>query len=325
MIKKDMKLNEFYPEIEPYNTGMLKVSDIHTLYYEEVGNPKGKPIVFLHGGPGAGLCTDYRRYFDSEFYRVILFDQRGAGKSTPHAELRENTSWELVEDIEKLRKHLEIDKWIVFGGSWGSTLALLYAINHPDKTLALVLRGIFLGRKSEIDWTFQHGANMVYPEKWEVYHDLIPKDEQDNMIKAYYKRLTSDDEKIRINAAKAWSVWEGSIVKLFPNEEETMDEFGDTHLALSMARTECHYFYYNMFYESDNYIMENVDKIKDIPCRIVNGRYDMDCPVGTAWELHKALPKSEIDIVKDAGHSGVETGTVSGLIQACEDFKELYF
>lgn len=319
-----MKINEFYPEIEPYNTGMLKVSNIHTLYYEEVGNPKGKPIVFLHGGPGAGLCNDYRRYFDPEFYRVILFDQRGAGKSTPHAELRENTSWELVEDIEKIRKHLEIDKWIVFGGSWGSTLALLYAINHPDKTLALVLRGIFLGRKSEIDWIFQQGANMVFPEKWEVYYNLIPKEEQGNMIKAYYKRLTSDDEKTRMDAAKAWSVWEGSIVKLFPNEEETMDEFGDPHLALSMARTECHYFYNNMFYDSDNYIMENVDKIKNIPCRIVNGRYDMDCPVGTAWELHKALPKSEINIVKDAGHSGVETGTVSGLIQACEDFKNLY-
>lgn len=312
-----------FPEIEPYKTGTLKVSELHTMYYEEVGNPNGEPILFLHGGPGAGLSEGYRRYFDPEFYRIILFDQRGAGKSIPHAELRENTTKHLVEDIEKLREHLNIEKWVVLGGSWGTTLALTYAINHPSKVLGLILRGIFLGTKSEIDWIYQDGASKIYPDKWEEYFNLIPENERGNMIEAYYKRLTSNNEEERLKAARAWSMWEGSIVNLIP-DDETIEEFGSSGLALSMARTECHYFINNMFNESDNYILEHADRIKDIPCRIVHGRYDMDCRVFAAWELHKLLPKSELKIIKDAGHSGMEPGTISELVQAAEDFKKLY-
>lgn len=318
-----MSQRKLYPEIEPYNTGMLKVSELHTMYYEEVGNPEGKPILFLHGGPGAGLSSDYRRYFDPEFYRIILFNQRGAGKSTPHAELRENTTAHLVSDIEKLREHLNIEKWIVLGGSWGTTLALNYAINHPSKVVGLILRGIFLGRKTDIDWLYQEGASNIYPDKWEEYYNLIPEEERGNMIKAYYKRLTSENEEERLKAAKAWSVWEGNVVNLIPNEK-TIEEFGASSLALSMARTECHYFINNMFNESDNHILENTDKIKHIPCRIVHGRYDMDCRISGAWELHKLLPKSELIIVKDAGHSGMEPGILSELVQATDDFKKLY-
>lgn len=318
-----MEKRQLFPEIEPYNTGMLKVSDLHTLYYEEVGNPEGKPILFLHGGPGAGLSAAYRRYFDPKFYRVILFDQRGAGKSTPHAELKDNTTQHLVDDIEKIREHLNIDKWVVLGGSWGTTLALTYAIHHPSKVMGLILRGIFLGTKAEIDWIYQEGASNIYPDKWEDYFELIPEEERGNMIEAYYKRLTSDDEEERLKAARAWSVWEGNIVNLIP-DEETIKEFGESGLALSMARTECHYFINNMFNESDNYILENADKIKDIPCRIVHGRYDMDCRIYAAWKLQKLLPKSELKIIKDAGHSGMEPGTLSELVQATEDFKKLY-
>ena len=318
-----MERKKLFPEIQPYNSGMLKVSDLHTLYYEEVGNPKGEPILFLHGGPGGGLSDAYRRYFDPNFYRVILFDQRGAGKSTPHAELRENTTENLVFDIEKLRKHLNIDKWVVLGGSWGTTLALTYAIHYPKMVLGLILRGIFLGTKAEIDWIYQEGASEIYPDKWEDYLKLIPEGERDNMIEAYYKRLTSDNDEERLKAAKAWSIWEGNIVNLIP-DEESINKFGQSGLALSMARTECHYFINNMFNESDNYILENAYKIKDIPCRIVHGRYDMDCRISAAWKLHKLLPKSKLEIIKDAGHSGMEPGTLSELVKATEDFKRLY-
>lgn len=318
-----MDRKKLYPEIKPYNTGMLKVSDLHTLYYEEVGNPKGKPILFLHGGPGAGLSQKYRRYFDPKFYRIILFDQRGAGKSKPHAELKENTTKHLVADIENIRDYLNINKWIVFGGSWGTTLALTYAICHPDKVIGLILRGIFLGRKSDVHWLFQEGSSNIYPDKWEDFIKIIPENERDNMIKAYYKRLTSNNEEERLQAAKAWSIWEGNVVLLLP-DEKNIEKFGSSDLALSMARCECHYFINNMFNETDNYILENTDKIEDIPCRIVHGRYDMDCRLSGAWELHKKLPLSDLRIVKDAGHSGMEPGTISELVQATEDFKTLY-
>ena len=318
-----MKRKELFPKIEPYNTGMLKVSNLHTLYYEEVGNPKGNSILFLHGGPGAGLSEKYRRYFDPKFYRIILFDQRGAGKSTPHAELKENTTQNLVQDIEEIRQHLNIDKWIVFGGSWGTTLALTYAIYHPSKIIGLILRGIFLGRKSDINWLYQEGASYIYPDKWEDYLSIIPSKERGNLIKAYYKRLTSDNEDEKLAAAKAWSIWEGNVVNLIP-DEESIKKFGESDLALSMARTECHYFINNLFFDSDNFILENAGIIKDIPCRIVHGRYDVDCRLTGAWELKKLLPKSDLKIVQDAGHSGMEPGTISELVQAAEDFKILY-
>jgi len=314
---------KLFKEIEPYNSGMLKVSDLHTLYYEEVGNPEGKPIVVFHGGPGAGISTDYRRYFDPLFYRIILFDQRGAGKSTPHAELKDNTTEHLIEDIEKLRVFLNIQKWVVLGGSWGTTLALSYGIKHPDKVYGLILRGIFLGRKEDINWLYQEGASNIYPDKWENYKKIIPEDERYDYVTAYYNRLTSNDEKIRMEAAKAWSIWEGSVVNLLPNEE-TVKAFGESDLALSIARLECHYFYNNMFNDNDNYILENIDKIKDIPCRIVHGRYDMDCRLSGAWELQSKLNNSKLCIVKDAGHSGMEPGTISELVNATEEFKKLY-
>lgn len=314
---------KLYPEIEPYNTGMLKVSDIHSIYYEEAGNKNGKPVVYLHGGPGAGISADCRRFFDPEFYRIILFDQRGAGKSTPHAELKDNTTQHLVEDMEKLRKELNVDKWLVFGGSWGSTLALTYAIHHKENVSGLVLRGIFLGRKDEIDWNFQgNGSSNIYPDKWEPYYNFIPDEEKHDMVKAYYKRLTSENKEERLNAARIWSVWEGNIINLLPNEK-TVADFGKDETALSVARTECHYFINKMFNETDNYILENVHKIKDIPCRIVHGRYDMNCRMVSAWELHKALPQSELRIVPDAGHSSMEPGIISELVQSTDDFKNI--
>lgn len=319
----DLDMNILFPEIEPYKKGELKVSSIHTIYYEEVGNPKGKPILFIHGGPGAGLDPIYRRFFDPEFYRIILFDQRGCGKSTPHAELKENTTWHLVYDMERLREHCNINKWIVFGGSWGSTLALIYAINNPENVLGMILRGIWLSRKSEVDWLYQEGASMIYPEVWENYLNPIAKDERVDLVKAYYDALTDEDENRQIEAAKAWSIWEGSISKLLPSQK-LIESFGDPHNAISIARIECHYFINNMFAKSDDYILENIDKITDIPAIIVNGRYDIVCPIGTAWELHKALPKSEFIVVRDAGHSATEEGTISELVTACERFKTLY-
>ncbi len=313
-------MRAFYPAIEPYETGTLPVSDLHTLYYELCGNPDGTPVVFLHGGPGGGINPTYRRFFDPAAYRVVLFDQRGAGRSTPHAELKENTTWDLVRDIERLREHLGVERWVVFGGSWGSTLALAYAEMHPEAVRALVLRGIFLCRKKEIDWFYQSGASAIFPDMWQQYLDVIPEAERGDMLTAYHKRLTGDDEAERLRAARAWSVWEAGTSKLHP-DVRLMDEFEEAHLALSLARIEAHYFVNNAFFNTDNYLIENVNAIRHIPTDIIQGRYDVVCPMMSAWELHEAFPEAGLNIIPDAGHSSLEVGISAALIEAADKFR----
>jgi len=313
-------MKTLYPEIEPFDTGMLKVSEIHDIYFERVGNPDGIPVVFLHGGPGGGLIPMYRRFFDPAAYHVVLFDQRGSGHSTPHAELRENTTWNLIDDIERLRERFGVEKWLVFGGSWGSTLSLAYAETHPDRCLGLILRGIFLTRRKELEWFYQKGASEIFPDFWERYRDEIPEAERGDFMTAYYKRLTSDDEKTRLSAARAWSVWEGSTSKLYPSED-LMNHWEGEQEALSLARIECHYFMNNSFFPSENYLIENVDKIRHIPTVIVQGRYDVVCPATSAWDLHKAFPEADLQIIQDAGHSISEPGITSALIGATDNFK----
>lgn len=316
-------MREFYPEIDVNQSGMLKVSDIHTLYWEDCGNPKGQPILFLHGGPGGGIDPAYRRFFDPQAYRIILFDQRGSGKSTPCAELKENTTWDLVADIEKIREMLGIEKWVVFGGSWGSTLSLTYAITHPERCHALVLRGIFLCRPSEIKWFYQEGASQIFPDVWEQYLNVIPANERNDMVTAYYKRLTSSDEKTRLEAAKAWSKWEAATSRLIV-DPKAIDEFEDPEYALSFARIECHYFMNNAFFKTKNWILENIEKIRHIPSVIIQGRYDVVCPATSAWELHRAWPEAEFKIIADAGHSMSEPGIRSALIEATDKFRNKF-
>jgi proline iminopeptidase, Neisseria-type subfamily len=313
---------EFYPEIEPNNKGMLKVSDIHTLYWEECGNPQGQPVVFLHGGPGGGIAPDHRRFFDPKFYRIILFDQRGSGQSVPCAELKENTTWDLVEDIERIRKMLNIEKWVVFGGSWGSTLALAYAITHTEKVKALVLRGIFLCRPSEIKWFYQEGASQIFPDVWDEYLKPIPENERHDMVTAYYKRLTHENADIRLQAAKAWSKWEAATSRLIV-DPKAIDEFDDPEYALSFARIECHYFTNNAFFKTENWLLENVNKIRHIPGFIVQGRYDVVCPARSAWDLHKAWPEAKFQFIADSGHAAGEPGIRSALIEATDACKKL--
>jgi proline iminopeptidase len=315
-------MRSLYPPVEPYDQGWLPVSPIHTLYYEQSGNPAGLPIVFLHGGPGIGTVPEFRRFFDPATYRIILFDQRGAGQSTPHASLVDNTTWHLVADIETLRTHLGVKDWLVFGGSWGSTLALAYAQTHPDRVRALILRGIFLCRPKEIRWFYQAGASAIYADVWEQYVAVIPEAERADMLSAYYRRLTSEDEGVRLEAARAWSIWEGSTSKLLP-DSQLIEEFGDPHNALSLARIECHYFMNNTFFETDNYLIEHVDKIRHIPACIVQGRYDVVCPMMSAWELHRAWPEADFHIIADAGHSALEPGIRSALVEATDRFRAL--
>ncbi len=319
-----MTEHKLFPEIEPYNIETLKVSDIHTICFEEVGNPLGKPAVFLHGGPGVGILPDYRRFFDPDFFRIVLPDQRGAGRSTPAAELRENTTWDIVEDLEKLRLHLGIEKWIIMGGSWGSTLALSYSITHPTSVAGIIIRGVFLARPSEIKWLHQEGGGSnIFPDEWEKYVAPIPEDERENTVKAYYKILTGKDEVAKINAARAWTRWQAFTMTLIPNPK-SIDEMINDSTALSIGRIECHYTVNNFFMRSDNYLLENADKIQDIPCRIVQGRYDVICPMISAWDLHKALKQSDLRIVPNGSHSPMDAGMVHELVQASEDFKRLY-
>ena len=315
-------MRTLYPEIEPYDSGLLKVTDVHQLYYEQCGNPNGKPVVFLHGGPGAGLIPDYRRFFDPEAYRVVLFEQRGAGRSTPHASLDDNTTWHLVQDVEAIREHFRIDQWLVFGGSWGSTLALAYAESHPERVRGLVLRGMFLCRPKEISWFYEdsQGASAIFPDNWEQYVRLIPEGERDDMIHAYYRRLTSSDQSVRLEAAKAWSIWEASALKLLP-DQSVIDDFSEPDMAIALARIECHYFVNNCFFETDNYLIENVDRIRHIPAWIVHGRYDVICPVMNAWDLHRAWPEATLRIIPDAGHAATESGIVDALITATDSFR----
>ena len=314
------KLRTLYPSIEPYRTGYLPVDSIHTLYFEECGNPDGKPILFLHGGPGIGIYPYHRTFFDPAHYRIILFDQRGCGKSIPFSELENNTTWDLVEDIERLRKHLQIENWVVFGGSWGSTLGLSYAIKHAENVNGLILRGIFLCRPKEIQWYYQFGAHHIYPDQWEHYISPIPLEERNDFVQAFYKRLTSSDPQERKEAAQAWSGWEGATSKLLFDAANfasyTADDSAD-----SIARIECHYFIHNTFFETDNWIIDNIDAIRHIPCVIVQGRYDICCPMESAWELHTAWPEAKLEIIPDAGHAAAEPGILDALIRATDAFQ----
>lgn len=309
-----------YPEIEPYDTGMLPVSALHTLYYEQCGNPRGKPAVFLHGGPGAGCNAKCRRFFDPEAYRIILFDQRGCGRSTPHAELRENTTWDLVADIERLRQHLAPERWQVFGGSWGSTLALAYAETHPDKVTELVLRGIFMLRKWELEWFYQKGCDALFPDAWEAYLAAIPPAEHGDLIGAYHRRLTSDDPAVRLAAAQAWSVWEASTSFLLQNESYIAASAGD-QFALAFARIENHYFVNRGFFEYDDQLLRGADRLRGIPALIAQGRYDVVCPLRSAWDLHRAWPQARLEIIPDAGHSAFEPGITDALVRATDSYR----
>lgn len=308
-----------YPDVEPFDSGRLPVSGLHTLYYEQCGNPHGKPVVFLHGGPGAGCNPKCRRFFDPTVYRIVLFDQRGCGRSTPHAELRENTTWDLVTDIERLRAHLRIERWQVFGGSWGSTLALAYAETHPERVTELVLRGIFMLRQQELQWFYQRGCDMLYPDAWEKYLAAIPAAEHDDLIMAYHKRLVSNDPAVRLAAARAWSVWEASTSFLLQNEAYVAASASD-EFALAFAGIENHYFVNRGFFEHDDQLLRNAQRLRCIPAVIVQGRYDVVCPARSAWDLHRAWPQAELRIVPDAGHSAFEPGNVHELVGATDRF-----
>ncbi|HET9817671.1 MAG TPA: prolyl aminopeptidase [Rhodanobacteraceae bacterium] len=313
-------MRELYPEIEPYRTERFPVSDRHTLYLEECGNSEGLPVVFLHGGPGAGLEVYHRRFFDPQRYRVVLFDQRGAGKSTPFADLEDNTTQALIADLEKIRVHLGIERWLVFGGSWGSTLALAYAETHPERVTALVVRGIFLGRPEEDSWLFQEGgASRIWPEAWQRFASAIPPDERGDMLGAYWKRLTSDDEAVRIAAARAWAAWEGSALTL-AQSPETVAEFSEPGVAVSLARIEAHYFRNRVFLEP-NQLLRDIDRIRHIPAVIVHGRYDIICPAKTAFDLHAAWPEAEFHVVV-AGHAASEPAIVDKLVEATDAFAD---
>jgi proline iminopeptidase len=303
-----------FPAINPEYSQHLRVSDHHELYIEESGNPDGVPVVFLHGGPGASCEPVHRRYFDPEQYRIILFDQRGSGKSRPHASLEDNTTPRLIEDLEKIREHLKVDKWVVFGGSWGSTLALAYAEAHAERVLGLVLRGIFLCRKQDIHWFYQNGTSRLFPDAWKEFISPIPPAERGDLVAAYYKRLTSDNELERMAAAKAWSIWEGSTATLRSNHR-VLDYFSDPHIALSIARIECHYFINNCFM-TENQLLENIHKIEHIPGFIVHGRYDVICPVDQAYELDHHWTESTLKIIPDAGHAVSEVGITQALIES---------
>lgn len=308
---------DLYEPIEPYRSGFLNVDGGHTIYFEESGNPDGKPVVFLHGGPGGGSDPKHRRYFNPKKYRIVIFDQRGCGRSTPFASLESNTTWHLVSDIEALRQHLGIEQWVVFGGSWGSTLALVYAQTHPERVQGLILRGIFLLRKWEIDWFYQDGASHLFPDYWEEFVAPIPEAERGDMVSAYYKRLTSSNMAERLEAAKAWSTWEGRTVHFIPDETE-IAKFATGQFAEPFARIECHYFMHGGWLSGDKAILKNIDKIRHIPAVIVQGRYDVVCPVESAWALHRAWPEAKFVIVPTAGHAASEPGIVHELITATD-------
>jgi len=313
-------MNDLFPEIRPYRTENLAVDDVHTLYVEEVGNPDGIPALFLHGGPGAGCESYHRRFFDPERYRVVLFDQRGAGRSTPHADLRNNTTWDLVADIERIREHLGIERWLLFGGSWGSTLALAYAETHPERVSGLILRGVFLCRRHEIRWFYQQGASRLFPDFWEDFVSPIDLADRHDMLNAYHRLLTGPDEVRRLSAAKAWSVWEGRTATLV-SDERVASHFAQAHVALSMARIECHYFMNDAFLKP-NQLLEQASRLEGIPGVIVHGRYDVICPLENAWQLHEAWSGSELSIITEAGHSATEPGTRSRLVEATQAFAE---
>ena len=306
-------MNNLFDSLKPYVSHHIQVDDLHTLYIEECGNPAGIPVVFLHGGPGAGCAPYHRRYFDPEVYRIVLFDQRGCGKSTPHACLESNTSWDLVADIELIRNHLRIKQWVVFGGSWGSTLGLLYAQTHPDSVSGLILRGVFLARDKDVQWFYQQGASKLFPDYWEKFIELVPESERGDMVAAYSRQLTGDNEIQQLRAAKAWSLWEG-VTATLQTDKGVIDSFSNSHTALSIARIECHYFMHNCWLEP-NQLINNMGVIRHIPGYIVHGRYDVICPVEQAWELASAWPEAELSIISDAGHAIVESGITDALLR----------
>lgn len=309
-----------FPSIQPFNSGYLQVSQIHNLYYEEVGNPAGTPVLFLHGGPGGGINTYVRRFFNPKHYRAVLFDQRGSGKSTPYACIEENTTQDLINDIEVLREKLNIDSWVVMGGSWGSTLALLYAIHHPSRVRALILRGVFLARPCEIDWLYgPNGAARIFPKDYSYFVAALTAEEQ-TLIPSFLKRLTDSSLEVQHRAVNDWNRWEMGISQLIPVEEP--EDFHNTlEEGLAIARIEAHYFTHNSFLPSNNYILENCDAISHIPCEIVQGRYDIVCPPQSAYELHQKLPLSNLHIIPDAGHSSIERGVSRGLHTALKKFQ----
>mgnify|MGYP003856069859 FL=1 len=314
IIQRQQPMHTIYPEIHPYKVHQLPVSDIHTLYMEESGNPKGIPVLFVHGGPGGGSDPKSRRFFDPEQYRIIVFDQRGAGKSTPHAELSENSTQHLISDIEKIRQHLDVKSWVLFGGSWGSTLSLLYSQAFPDRVLELILRGIFLCRKKDLHWFYQDGASQIFPDEWQQFIKPITQAQRNNFISAYYKSLTSENELERMAAAKAWSGWEGACSTLKTNKT-VKDHFTQPQTALAMARIECHFFINDSFIE-ENQIIKNMNKIEHIPGVIIHGRYDMVCPVDNAFELKNNWLEARLNIIREAGHSAFDPGITDALIRA---------
>ncbi|MCZ6566111.1 MAG: prolyl aminopeptidase [Gammaproteobacteria bacterium] len=316
-----MELLELYPSIEPYHEFQLKVDELHTVWIEECGNPHGLPVVFLHGGPGAACEAFQRRFFDPKYYRIILFDQRGCGRSTPHAELRNNTTQDLVADIERIRNYLNIEKWLVFGGSWGSTLALAYAQAHANRVTGLILRGVFLCRSRDIQWFYQDGASYIYPDLWQHYIQVIPEEERDDLLAAFYKRLICDDEEIQIEAARAWSIWEGSTSNLI-TKPAVLNYFSNDAIALSLARIECHYFNNDSFLRKEQ-LLKDAYKLENIPGVIVHGRYDVVCPIEQAFALHQAWPSAEFIIAQQSGHSATEPEIVDALIRATQKFGQL--
>ena len=313
------KRRDLYPAIEPYDHGILSVTDGHEIYYEQSGNPHGKPAIYLHGGPGGGCGPGQRRVFDPKKYRIILFDQRGCGRSRPFASLENNTTWDLVADIERLRNHLGITQWQVCGGSWGSTLALAYGQTHPDKVTELILRGIFTLRKSELDWYYQYGASRIFPDEWDKFLAPIPENERGDLMQAYYRRLTGDDYEAQLQAARAWSMWEGSTINLLQRPGQ-IQHFGSERFAIAFARIECHYFVNKGWFQSDNWLIDHTDIINHIPTVIIQGRYDVCTPMATAWELHKAMPDAEFHVIADAGHSFDEPGISDALVKATDKY-----
>ncbi len=322
MNTKPVTRRKLYPHTEPRRVGRLKVSNIHEMYWEDTGPTNGIAVLGLHGGPGGGASPEMRRFFDPRKYRMVLFDQRGCGRSTPHSSLEDNTTWHLIEDIEKLRVHLGIEKWLVFGGSWGSTLALAYAETHPERVSGLLLRGIFLLTEAEIRWFYQEGASRIFPDAYDRYIAPIPESERGDLLNAFHRRLMSDDKEARLEAARAWACWEGETLSI-RGPSVRPPRFDDEGFVDAFARIECHYFHNGGFFEKDGWLLDQAHVLKNIPGVIVHGRYDVVTPLSSAWALHKAWPKSRLEIIPDAGHSSLEPGIVNALINATDEFAEL--
>jgi proline iminopeptidase len=313
-------LRTLYPSLEPHRSGFLRVSPVHEIYWEESGNPTGKPALFVHGGPGAGAGTQARRFFDPQAYRIVVFDQRGCGRSRPMANLEDNTTWHLVSDMEALRVHLNIDQWLLFGGSWGSTLSLAYAETHPERVSAIVLRGIFLLRRWELQWFYQQGTSAIFPDRYADYIAAIPTQERHDLIRAFHRRLTSDDHSEQLEAAKAWAIWEAATSYLLANDDN-IHNWGEPEFAITVARIECHYFVNKGFFEREEHLLKQVYRIRHIPGVIVQGRYDVVCPMQSAWDLHQAWPEAQFVVTADAGHSAYEVSNTDVLVRATDGFR----